>query len=89
MSAGTPAPAPVFVLDRVENPHPRMLAGAIERRAAARATRGWPSSHAESVRAEWRGYLAAMSDATGEAPDDIEAWMDRAVPRDLERPEGA
>lgn len=48
-----------FVLERVENPHPRMLRGALVRRA------------------EWRGYLAAMCDATGETPEAIEAWLDR------------
>jgi hypothetical protein len=61
--------AVAFVLDRVENPHPRMLAGAL----AARA-----ESHLSAERsAYWGGYLAAMADATGCEPRDLVAWMDR------------
>jgi hypothetical protein len=66
-----------FVLDRVENPHPRMLAGALEARAAALATRGWPGEGSAHTRGVWLGYLRAMADATGCDPDELEAWMDR------------
>ena len=62
-----------FVLDRTENPHPRMLAGAL--RARDEAIRGGRTAHFF-----WRGYLAAMADATGEAAEDIERWMDRNAP---------
>lgn len=72
-----------FVLDLAENPHPKMLAGALSARFAAKAY-GGPVNEAW-----WAGYLAAMCDATGETPAAIEAWMDRAVPRDVERTEGA
>lgn len=58
-----------FVLDRTENPHPRMLKGALSARAAAQASGEWDY---------WRGYLTAMCDATGECPQAIEEWMDRA-----------
>lgn len=81
-----------FVLDRTENPHPRMLAGALACRDLYRqAQAGDPldTGRLMVTLARWRGYLAAMSDATGETPEAIEAWMDRAVPRDVERPEGA
>lgn len=52
-----------FVLERVENPHPKMLAGALEARAG-----GGPF---------WDGYLRAMADATGEAEEALIAWMER------------
>ena len=71
-----------FVLDLAENPHPRMLAGAVGARRAAAEQGGGAARY-------WSGYLAAMCDATGESPEDIEAWMDRAVSRHVERPEGA
>lgn len=61
-----------FVLDKTENPHPTMLGGALRTRARAR-NRPWDPDSA----AEWRGYLQGMVDATGCAPDEIEAWMDR------------
>ncbi len=57
-----------FVLDRTENPHPRMLAGALKRRAAALEAPAWPSLATAERCAEWRGFLAAMVDATGETP---------------------
>jgi hypothetical protein len=52
-----------FVLDRVENPHPLMLRKALESRRQG-------GDH-------WRGFMDAMSAATGEPPDALEAWMDR------------
>lgn len=65
-----------FVLDRAENPHPRMLAGARLARDAAR--KAWGGSPTEiGTRRYWDGYLAAMADATGCDPADLEAWMDR------------
>lgn len=60
---------PEFVLDRTENPHPKMLAGAREARSASHA-----SPFAFGF---WQGYLAAMCDATGESSEAIAAWMDR------------
>lgn len=73
-----------FVLDRAENPHPRMLAEALELRAEAR----WKG--VGHVVARWDGYLAAMCAATGCTAADIEAWMDRHdLPGDRVRPEGA
>ena len=62
-----------FVLDRTENPHPKMLAGALD--ARNRAITGGRTAHFY-----WRGYLAAMADATGETAEDIERWMDRNAP---------
>ena len=71
-----------FVLDRVENPHPRMLNEALALRADARRNTVGPPVF------RWDGYLQAMCAATGETPADIEAWMDRnAVPGDRVRPE--
>ncbi len=52
-----------FSLERTENPHPKMLLGAIEARQA-----GGPY---------WEGYLRAMADATGEDDGDLIAWMER------------
>lgn len=72
-----------FMLDRAENPHPRLLAGALRARdAATREGSGGATIY-------WHGYLDAMADATGESTDALNAWMDRAVSRDDERPEGA
>lgn len=52
-----------FVLERTENPHPRMLAGA---------------KLAQSKGGDyWHGYLNAMADATGEPAADLVAWVDR------------
>lgn len=64
---------PAFVLERAENPHPRMLAEALDLRDKARKTGD------SFYRVEWRGYLEAMCAATGETPEAIEAWMDRAA----------
>jgi len=87
-----------FVLDRVENPHPRMLAEAIAARQAARdavadldrALGGLEPNDlgpdiiaALDARSYWRGYLAAMAGATGCDPADLEAWMDRNDPPDV------
>lgn len=58
-----------FVLDLDSNPHPRMLAGALDARRRVAST-------PESV-AYWRGYLAAMADATGCDKADLIAWLDR------------
>lgn len=55
--------AHVFSLERTENPHPVMLAGAIKA--------------SEQGGAYWAGYLAAMADATGETTDALLDWMDR------------
>jgi hypothetical protein len=61
----------LFALDRVTNPHPVMLRHALQLRRAARV------SHDPILGATWLGYRDAMCDATGERPEDIEAWMDR------------
>ena len=60
-----------FVLDKTENPHPKMLAGAIHARRTARALGGDRTLH------YWAGYLQAMCDATGETPEALNAWIDR------------
>lgn len=63
-----------FVLDAVDNPHPKMLAGAL----SARGNRErWPND--QLVAAYWEGYLTAMADATGCAPEELQAWMDSHV----------
>ena len=76
-----------FALDRVDNPHPRMLATALRLRAEARQ---W---HTSGPGARWQGYLEAMCDATGCTPAAMNAWLDRqesdALPRDSERTPGA
>lgn len=60
-----------FVLDRTENPHPRMREHALMLRRSARV------SGDSIVGATWLGYLDAMCDATGESAADINAWLDR------------
>lgn len=60
-----------FVLDTVENPHPKMLARALKLRERLKVPHSPADNHT------WHGYLMAMSDATGETPEAIEAWMDR------------
>lgn len=61
-----------FVLERTENPHPVMLAGALAARAAADSRFATPDD-----RAYWAGYLRAMVDATGETAVAIITWMER------------
>lgn len=61
----------VFVLDRVENPHPRMLAEGIEARRRARAIGGKEATY------YWAGFIACMAAATGETPEALNAWIDR------------
>lgn len=60
-----------FVLDLDANPHPKMLAGAIQARRTARAIGGADNTY------YWCGYVQAMADATGESVDAINAWVDR------------
>jgi hypothetical protein len=60
-----------FVLDRVDNPHPKMLDAAIEARRRARALGGTRDTF------YWVGYLQAMADATGCSPMDLNRWIDR------------
>lgn len=60
-----------FVLDRVENPHPRMREHALQLRRAARA------ANDPVLGAMWLGYLEAMCDATGETSDAMNAWLDQ------------
>jgi hypothetical protein len=62
-----------FVLNRAENPHPRMLRAALRYRASANA----PGAQAPAIY-RWWGYLDAMVDATGCEAAELEAWMDRA-----------
>lgn len=64
-------PEPEFVLERTENPHPRMLAEAIEARRRARAVGGKEAVY------YWTGFMAAMAAATGETPAALNAWIDR------------
>lgn len=72
-----------FVLDRAENPHPRMRAEALRLHsvwsdAIARAhfSGSFPDQLAMiEAAAKWDGYLACMCDATGEEPDAIRRWL--------------
>lgn len=64
-----------FVLDRVENPHPRMLAGALRARRVARELGHDPNGL--GFVAFWDGYLSAMEDATGCPAQELVAWLDR------------
>lgn len=59
-----------FVLDLASNPHPLMLANALKARTKARRT------ETDVDMAYWRGYLYAMSDATGCHLEDLNAWLD-------------
>lgn len=61
----------VFVLDRTDNPHPRMLEEAIEARRRARAIGGEEGIY------YWAGFMACMAAATGETPEALNAWIDR------------
>jgi hypothetical protein len=54
-----------FVLDLESNPHPRMLAGAIN---------AWENRDAHPE--YWVGYLHAMADATGCAVEEIAGWVE-------------
>ena len=60
-----------FVLDQVDNPHPKMLAGAIEARRRAKAIGGKEATY------YLVGYITAMADATGQPVEAINAWIDR------------
>lgn len=55
--------AETFVLDMDSNPHPVMLASAIQARLAGGDF--------------WCGYLKAMVDATGSTVSELNAWLDR------------
>lgn len=71
-----------FSLDLVENPHPRMLAGAIAAQraageAAARIFFGSDDADDRAAVAYWDGYLAAMVDATGCERGEMLAWVAR------------
>lgn len=56
------------ILDRMANPHPRLIA---EARTARRRARWWrPLS-----RHYWRGMLAGMAAATGDDPAAIDARL--------------
>jgi len=57
-----------FVLDKAENPHPRMLGEALLARASAFDS---PRSMAY-----WLGYRAAMCGATGCEPAELDRWLD-------------
>lgn len=70
-----------FSLDLTTNPHPVMRERALGLRRLARMAPREPL-----VYLRWQGYLEAMCDATGEKPQDINAWLDRyddpeAIPR--------
>ena len=60
-----------FVLDKADNPHPKMLAAAIEARRRARALGGSETAY------YWAGYLDAMCNATGETVEALNAWIDK------------
>lgn len=65
----------MFVLDEVDNPHPRMLERALNLRRIARSAPSEPL-----VFLPWQGYLDCMCDATGETPEAINAWLDSHDP---------
>lgn len=63
-----------FVLDLDTNPHPKMLAGAIEAHDHA-AHFGFDPWDPATI--YWRGYLSAMVDATGCSAEELTAWVRR------------
>lgn len=58
-----------FVLDRTENPHPKMLAEAWKLRE-----RQGQDAYCFGM---WQGFLRAMAAATGESEAALLMWMDR------------
>ncbi len=60
-----------FSLDMTENPHPRMLAEAMEARRKARAIGGKEATY------YWVGFIDCMAAATGETAEALNAWIDR------------
>jgi len=72
-----------FVLDKVENPHPRMRSSALEYRRRAQTVRkaihvgAKPTAAMVALLMQWDTYLEAMCDATGCTPAEIEEWLDR------------
>lgn len=68
-----------FVLDRAENPHPKLLEYALLARANARAAtelHGPLRDHEVDWRTAFRFYMKAMADATGCPEEELEAWLD-------------
>lgn len=61
---------PTFILDRADNPHPRMLAEAIEARRKARAIGGKEATY------YWVGFMDAMCAATGLRAEELNRWID-------------
>ena len=59
-----------FVLDLASNPHPALLAGAIQARRTARAIGGKESTF------YWVGFMDAMVAATGRPAEELNAWID-------------
>lgn len=74
---GDQAAAEEFVLDRTENPHPRMLTEAWGLRSACEGLIDVPGAAAAEVRGKWLGFLQCMCAATGESSEAITAWMER------------
>lgn len=73
-------PAEPFVLERVENPHPEMLADAQLVRAnaiAATERLGELRDCDLDWRQAWKFYRRAMAKATGCSEADIDAWVER------------
>ena len=67
----------VFVLDREENPHPRMLTEALAARQRAFASQGVAGERPiDEPQSFWRGYLSAMCAATGCDEVEMIAWLD-------------
>lgn len=66
-----------FVLDRDENPHPRLREHALALRRAARATDD------PIVGALWLGYTDCACDATGWNAETWNAWLDQYDDFDL------
>lgn len=66
-----------FILDRDENPHPRMREVALHLRRTAR------TSDDVIVKASWLAYRDCMMDATGWDTATVEAWLDSHDDPDL------
>lgn len=60
-----------FVLDRAENPHPRLLALAVK---ARRSARRFPNDMAHQ--SYYLGVLHACVEATGCADHEVVGWLD-------------
>lgn len=79
-TGSSPTDGEVFVLELAENPHPAMLDLALRARRLAKLSPGEPVLYRY-----WQGVLDAMCAATGESPEDMNAWLDRHDDVDLSK----